>query len=426
MKQISKLFLFVTILILNSHSIIKGQGENSKKAKPKRQERTVVEGIEDRTYWIKILIQIADPVLLALSENQLKQKMPVECAVAREQYAREVTYLEAFGRLMAGMAPWLELGVDETQEGKLRKKYIDLAVKCLSNAVNPDSPDFMNFNEHAQPLVDAAFLAHALLRAPNQVWGNLNPESQKNLITALKSTRVIKPYYNNWLLFSAMIEAALLKFDGDYDAMRVDYALRQHELWYKGDGIYGDGPEFHFDYYNSFVIQPMMIDIIRTLEAMGQKSPVSYQIVLQRAKRYAAIQERLISPEGTFPPIGRSLAYRFGAFQLLGQVALMKELPEELPPAQVRSALTAVIKRMIEAPGTFDEHGWLKIGFCGHQPSIGESYISTGSLYLCAVGPLPLGLPPNDDFWTGPARDWTSKKIWSGKDEKTDHALKEE
>jgi len=385
MKQIKKCIFFITIfLLLVSHGTINGQGDNSKNARMKHKEQSSDMGIQDRVYWIKALTRIADPVLLALSENKLKEKMPVEYAPGREQYAREVTYLEAFGRLMAGIAPWLELGADEIQEGKLRKKYIDLAVRSLTNAVDPESPDFLNFNKHAQPLVDAAFLAHALLRAPSQLWGNLNPGSQKNLITALKSTRVIKPYYNNWLLFSAMIEATLLKFDGDWDAMRVDYALRQHELWYKGDGIYGDGEEFHFDYYNSFVIQPMMIDIIRTLEEMEQKSPISYKIVMERAKRYAAIQERLISPEGTFPPIGRSLAYRFGAFQLLGQVALMNELPDELHPVQVRSALTAVIKRMLEAPGMFDENGWLKIGFCGHQPSIGRA-IFQQEVFICAL-----------------------------------------
>ncbi len=426
MMQIRMHILLSTILLFFSYNTIKGQDNKSEDMKLKPEKQYSNQGIEDRTDWIKVLTRIADPVLLALSETKLKETMPVECAAGREEYAREVTHLEAFGRVIAGIAPWLELGADETQEGKLRKKYIDLAIRSLINAVDPDSPDFMNFNRYAQPLVDAAFLAHALIRSPRELWGNLNSLSKKNLVAALKSTRVIKPYYSNWLLFSAMVEAALLKFDGNWDAMRVDYALRQHELWYKGDGIYGDGPEFHFDYYNSFVIQPMMLDIIRTMEEMGQRSPISYEVVLQRAKRYAAIQERLISPEGTFPAIGRSLAYRFGAFQLLGQIALMHELPDELHPASVRSALTAVIKQMIQAPGTFDENGWLKIGFCGHQPAIGESYISTGSLYLCTVGLLPLGLPENDKFWTTPAMDWTAKRIWSGKDEKADHALKQE
>ena len=44
--------------------------------------------------------------------------------------------------------------------------------------------------------------------------------------------------------------------------MRVDYALRQHDQWYKGDGAYGDGPTFHWDYYNSFVIHPMLLDVL--------------------------------------------------------------------------------------------------------------------------------------------------------------------
>ncbi len=167
----------------------------------------------------------------------------------------------------------------------------------------------------------------------------------------------------------------------DWDRMRVDYALRQHEQWYLGDGVYGDGPRFHWDYYNSFVIQPMLLDV---LAAVGDEDPEWRRLkepVLRRAQRYAAIQERLISPEGTYPVIGRSSAYRFGAFQLLAQIALMKSLPDGLSPAQVRCALTAVIQRTLSAPGTFDKDGWLTIGVCGHQPGLGEGYISTGSLY---------------------------------------------
>ena len=136
-----------------------------------------------------------------------------------------------------------------------------------------------------------------------------------------------------------------------------------------------------------------------------------------------AARRRLPLLAGTFPAIGRSLAYRFGAFQLLAQIALLQQLPDTVAPAQVRGALTAVIRRMIEAPGTFDENGWLHIGFCGHQPGIGERYISTGSLYLCAAGLLPLGLPPTAEFWAAPAVPWTAQKIWSGVDIACDHAL---
>lgn len=375
--------------------------------------------IEERAYLVKTLCKIADPVLVALSKNELRKTMPVECATGALEGRKQVTYLEAFGRLLSGMAPWFELEPDDTAEGKLRKKYLDLALTGLHNATDPASADYMNFNKGGQPLVDAAFLSQALLRAPNQLWGKLDKETQRNLIRELKSTRVIRPPQTNWLLFSAMVEAALMKFDDSADQMRIDYAVRQHMTWYKGDGIYGDGENFHYDYYNSFVIQPMLIDILRTT---GNEKTI-YQEVLRRAQRYAAIQERLISPEGTFPAIGRSLAYRFGAFQSLAQTALMKSLPAEVKPQQVRAALYTLIKKQIQAPGTFDEKGWLQIGFYGHQPNIGETYISTGSLYLCAEGFLILGLNAADDFWKGPDAEWTQQKIWNGRAIPIDHSI---
>src|SRR5690606_34755047 len=121
-------------------------------------------------------------------------------------------------------------------------------------------------------------------------------------------------------------------------------------------------------------------------------------------------QERLIGPDGTFPPIGRSLTYRMGAFQHLAQMALRQELPAEISPAQVREALTALIRRCLDAPGTFDSSGWLQIGLAGHQPGLGEGYISTGSLYLCSTVLLPLGLDEQTPFWHDPPADWTQKK----------------
>jgi len=394
-------------------------------ARPARNTPQASGGTE-RTYWIGVLKRLADPVLINLAEQRLKERMPVEAAEGLKAERQDYTHLEAFGRLLAGIAPWLELGdVTEAagEEDQLRDKYCALARRALDAATEPLSRDFMNFRKGGQPLVDAAFLALAILRAPSELWGKLDSRTQSNVIAALKSTRVIKPIFSNWLLFSAIIEAALASLGQQWDQMRVDYAVRQHEQWYKGDGAYGDGPDFHWDYYNSFVIQPMLVDVLGAVSKHTSVWAEFYQKVLARARRYAAIQERMISPEGTFPAVGRSITYRFGAFHLLGQMALMRQLPPELKASQVRSAMSAVIRRMIEAPGTFDEAGWLTIGFCGHQPSLGEQYISTGSLYLCAAGLLPLGLPPDDDFWAGAPVDWTAKKMWSGQNMSADHAI---
>ena len=384
--------------------------------------RSMPDGENERAFFIQSLTHIADPVLKALSKNKLKKTMPAE-AKAGITDRFKYTHLEAFGRLLAGIAPWLALGPNDSKEGMLRTKYITLSQQCIRNATDSTSPDFMNFKDGAQPLVDAAFFAQALLRAPMQLWNPLPDTTKKNVIAALKASRAIKPYNNNWLLFSAMVEAALWQFDGACDTARINYAVNQHFTWYKGDGIYGDGADLHWDYYNSFVIHPMLIEVLQVLNNHGLDKKNTYDTVLKRAVRYAAIQERLISPEGTYPIVGRSIAYRFGAFQALSKIAAMHALPKSIAPQQVRAALYAVIKKQLAAPATFDKDGWLTIGLYGHQPALGEAYISTGSLYLCAQVFLVLGLPPADDFWQGNDLDWTSKKLVKGIDMPADHAL---
>jgi hypothetical protein len=104
-------------------------------------------------------------------------------------------------------------------------------------------------------------------------------------------------------------------------------------------------------------------------------------------------------------------------------MALREQLPASLKPAQVRGALTAVIKKTSEAPSTFTKEGWLNLGLYGHQPQLAERYITTGSLYLCAAILLPLGLSETSEFWSAPAEPWTAVKVWSGKDLPADHAL---
>ncbi len=387
------------------------------------ERTTTVSGNDDRRYWVNTLTKIADPVLSGLAQNTLKATMPVEVGPgANARNRAQYTHLEALGRLMAGMAPWLELGPDSSPEGRVRKKYIDLSLRAITNGVDPHAKDFLNFDQAgAQSLVDAAFLAQGLLRAPRQLYANLGSVTQQHVITALQATRKFPPPPTNWVLFSAMIEAALLHFTGTYEAAAIDFALARMREWYKGDGVYGDGSSFHWDYYNSYVIQPMLMDVCAVLTAKGLGGSPEY--VTERAQRYAIIQERFISPEGTYPLIGRSSTYRIGAFQTLAQIALQKKLPAPLVPAQVRCALTSVMKRSLGAKGTFDDNGWLQIGFCGHQPQLAEPYISTGSLYLTSLAFLPLGLPVTDEFWTSPAADWTSRQVYSGKDLDRDEAI---
>ena len=165
-------------------------------------------GMDNRRLWVQEMTRIARPVLENLAVGTLKKNMPFE-SLSDDPLRREVSYLEAVGRTICGIAPWLELGPDDTEEGRLRAQYINLVTKGLKNAVNPNSPDHLMFdNRHTQPLVDAAFLAEGILRAPTQIWGRLDAQTRKWLIDEWKTSRGIKPYESIWLLFSSTIISA--------------------------------------------------------------------------------------------------------------------------------------------------------------------------------------------------------------------------
>ena len=413
MLKNKKLILAIMSLVMMSHS--------ASAVAP----ATVEQAESDRTYWVRTMLRVADPVLRNLSEDKLRATIPVGRSSSALASSREfITHMESVGRTIAGIAPWLELGPDDTPEGMLRKKYIDMTCKAIANSVDPASNDYFNSTATRQILVNSAFLIQGLFRAPNQIWGNLDSLTRARLIEQWKSTRTMVPGNNNWLFFCAMVECGLKEFGGEWNFDVVKRAIVSHMKWYKGDGIYGDGEVFHLDYYNSYVIQPMMMQVLRIMEKNNTELKEFYAEELPRFKRYAQIQERMIAPDGSYPLIGRSITYRLGAFQVLAQCAQEKMLPEELSEGQVRAALTAAMKKVMEQPGTFDEEGWLTIGVCGEQPELGDAYLSTPCVYLTSLVFLPLGLPAEDSFWTSPAQEWTSVRAFSGRSFPIDTFLK--
>ncbi len=387
----------------------------------------------DRAYWTDLLYKIASPVLSNMSKGELSRNMELELSPTWDGRDKRVSYMECFGRLMSGLAPWLSLPDDDTAEGKQRKQLREWALKSYAQAVDPASPDYLLWRNEGQPLVDAAYIASSFLRAPKQLWEPLDDLTKKRYIEEFQQLRRIDPPYTNWLLFSAMVESFLLSVDAQCDMYRIHSAIRKIEEWYVGDGWYSDGSHFAFDYYNSFVIQPMYVQVLEVLVdrqiRLRDKNLAVVQKNLDTAKkrmqRFGIILERFISPEATFPAFGRSMTYRMGVFQPLALLSWKEYLPEELPEGQVRNALTCVMKRMFSMEGNFNKGGFLQLGFAGHQPDLADWYTNNGSLYLTTEVFLPLGLPASHSFWTSPAQDWTEKKAWSGQSFPKDHAIRD-
>ena len=368
---------------------------------------------DTRTYWKDCTFRIVDPIFTPLSEGKLAATMP--CRFYGTSDRTVFCSLEAFGRAFCGFAPFLDT------EDKEVAAYRERLTRCLDHATAPDGPDYMNFGQKAggQPLVDAAFLCEGLYRC-RDFTRSLPDALKAQIVRALAVTRKITPPACNWILFSCLVELGIDLLGGECDLLRVLYGVRQFKQWYCGDGMYGDGADFHMDYYNSFVIQPMLIDTCRYFADRHPDIGGFLPEVLRRGGRYAQILERMIAHDGTYAYTGRSITYRFGTFTLLAQA--VTEGFTSLSPAAVRCALTAVIRRVMDS-GIFDDRGYLLHGIYGEQPSLAEDYICTGSLYLCCAVFLPLGLPAAHPFWQAPDEKWSSLRIVSGEDVLRDHAL---
>lgn len=376
----------------------------------------------DRQFWLQEMDKMVRPVLYSLAKDSLKINMPqmTSIRVDNKESRIKVQYVEVLGRVLSGIAPWLQLEVGSKEEISLRKQYREWTIQGIKNSLDSNAKDFMRYDIAGQQLVDASFISLAFIRAP-WLWENLDERNRSLLLKSIATTRKFKPGFSNWLLFSAMNEAFMAKYGYDWDVMRVDYALQQLEQWYVGDGMYKDGSFFAFDYYNSYVIHPYLSTL---MDVIGEKTTTynrMFEKIKKRNQRYAVIQERLIHVDGTFPATGRSIIYRGAAFHHLADMAWEDRLPEQINPAQVRSALTAVIKKTLENPTTY-KNNWLTLGLYGDQPNIADSYNNQGSPYLATNIFLPLGLAESHPFWSNPAAKWTAQKVWSGENFDHDHS----
>ncbi len=391
--------------------------------------------LSDREYWCEQAWKMAQPVLENMAKGELQKNMKTEFSPSFDNRNRKVVYMETFGRLMAGLAPWLALpdsavgnSAADLKELEMRRQLREWALASYKNSVDPDSPDYLVWGASGQNLVDAAYIAESFIRAYDALWVPLDDVTKERYINEFKKLRKYEPPYTNWLLFSSTIESFIAKAAGlkEYDDFRVMMTIRKVEEWYVGDGWYADGPVFAFDYYSSYVFHAMYLETLQNMIDAKQNGTrleykKYYDRALKRAQKYAIILERFISPEGTFPVFGRSSTYRMAALQPLALLAWYQKLPKELSNGQVRAALTASMHRMYDQQNNYNDGGFLTIGFCGSQPDMADWYTNNGSLYMTSLSLMPLGLPASHDFWTCPAEPWTQVKAWGGQPFPKDH-----
>jgi hypothetical protein len=362
-----------------------------------------------RTLWLEQLRRIAMPVLEGFASKTLLRVFVQQTPGPEYNRPPNAAHVEAFCRVFMGVAPLF--AADASADGDDVRR----ATLAAWTAVVDDG--YINWDCGDQLMVEAANLAYAFLLYPRS-WQVLPAATRAGVFGILGRAAAIKPCNNNWLLFKCAIDTFLHKHGKVAGLDAVHRLMDTFETWYVGDGWYKDGPGFHMDYYNSFVILPFLYVIYNELRQRGGR-PVHqtrFDAVVGRVRRHAEFLERLIATDGTFPLFGRSMVYRTAAFHALAFCATHVGLPSSLRPGQVRRALGQVHERMFalrEDGAQFDAAGFLNLGFNGAQPEVANRYSNNGSCYFTCLSFMPLAAGPTHPFWSDADAPFTQEIAWT-------------
>ncbi|GAA4913092.1 hypothetical protein LX16_2292 [Stackebrandtia albiflava] len=250
-----------------------------------------------------------------------------------------------------------------------------------------------------QPIVEAANIAFALHLSRGRVWSRLDDGERARVVDWLRHHARLRAWPNNWLLFTAVIEAFLASVGVDTSGHRSDALVHRVESWHLGGGWYTDGGRRNVDHYNAWVIHPFLWAWYDMVGA--ERDPDAARLWRNRLAAFAADHARMFGANGSPLIQGRSLVYRTAA--LAPQwLAHLVDAPGTDPGATRRLA-SGVLRYFTDAGvgiGRPVGLGWLADD---HLPMTQE-YSGPGSPYFGAMGFLGLLLPADHPVWTAPER----------------------
>jgi hypothetical protein len=375
---------------------------------------------EDRKLWLDNMLDIVELPLSCMSKLEFNkfilQKSPIESA----DRDPNMGYLECFARTFAGISPWIALEkINDESEFKKQQMILEYVKQCFENTI-PYFDETFNLFSVEQSIVECSYICYGFIISKNKIWDMLNEKIQNNLICLFRKVRLnIKEYHIgcNWYLFHGIIEAFFKLIHNDYNLEFLEEMISTVNNWYCGDGFYFDGDrKFKIDYYNSYVIQPFFIEILKIFYSNTKNDIVNDSIndAISRCTKHSEFLERIIGHDGSYPPLGRSVIYRFASFHLVSYCIYNETISERHSYGQLRNALTKVLTK-ISSKDIFNKDGFLALGFNAQQESISDYYSNSGSCYLTVLGFLPLGLNEDHIFWTDSYRYFTQEACWKYK-----------
>jgi len=342
----------------------------------------------ERKIWKKSFEKIINPIFENLDKKNFQNEFIKisEYGFWWDKRPKEWSFMELICRLLVGLSFHLE----KNQE------LFEKTLKIIYNIFDENNNLFIKWNHNTnnrQPMVEMAYLVQTFLNCP-KLWKEI--EIKDKILKTMEKISLIEPFENNWILFETIILLFLQKNNIITEKIKnnqINLNLNKIESFYLGDGWYSDGKEFHFNYYNSFVIYPFLLQIHLEL-----KHPELNKII-SRMQQHAIFLEKFIHPDGTYCVFGRSPVYRLACFNCLTYLIFYNLLPKELSYYNLRISLTKIVKTLFEGNQNF-KNNYLTLGVIGSQIEIANNYSNTGSCYLTLIPFMVLALDNSHPFWS--------------------------
>lgn len=345
-----------------------------------------------RAHWEAVADSWLSQAFAYASQNHALFHLPGRHSQSGEQSDA----LEGYARTFLLAAPRIVGGGDTMH---LAQRYADGLVAGTRRGGNEEwlrgVDCVLPLTGETQPIVEAANIALALHLTRDHIWQLLDDREQQQVIDWLEHHARLTPWPNNWVLFTAVVEAFLSSVGVDTSSYRSDRLVHWTESWHLGDGWYTDGARRNIDYYNAWVIHPFlwawydMVGADRDLDGAWRWR--------QRFTQFGASYPRMFGANGGPVQQGRSLTYRTASLAAvwLGEMTGTSALS----PGAVRRLTSGTLRYFIEAGVGVDGPLSLGWGADSYLPMT-QRYSGPGSPYFAGMGFLGLALPPDHPVWT--------------------------
>ncbi|API88713.1 hypothetical protein BKP56_05160 [Marinilactibacillus sp. 15R] len=300
-------------------------------------------------------------------------------------YLPEIRLLEGSLRPLWGILPAYFSGV--------KSEKCESYIKNLKEMVEKQKlPPISTKNR--QIAVETAVLSYAIGTYKHNFFNLFSTEGQQYLVDWLNEVNQIDIPKGNWLFFVILINSSLKENRLKYSKEKLEWALKEIDTLYLGDGWYTDGENKQRDYYIAFAFH-----FYGLLYSRISKDEFAEKF-LDRAIKFSKYFTHWFDAKGRSIPFGRSLTYRFAHVCYWSALVVTGAYKETtLSLSEIKGIIYRNLNFWSTQPIQISSENPPSIGYSYGNLLLSEDYNSLGSTMWAFKTFILLELEENHPFW---------------------------